>query len=771
MNVMWCTSYSSAPHIEVELFNYMTIRLYYFFSHYIKNIKRNTAGGWHFLQITTENNLIPHELIEFDQWVLWNLENIYDKHGNVKYEQQTGEILHTKVPYQINGLRADSSNPDTWSSYHDVNVHKEYYSGVGYVLSENDSFVAIDLDDCIIDGEITVEAQSIVNSLNSYTEISQSGNGLHVFVKGIKPGARSKNSKKGFEMYDKERFIIMTGNHLDGTPTQINENQIIIDFLYEMYFSQKEESKKNKQHIQQSPQMEDEEVIKIASNAKNGNKFKALFDGDISAYGSHSEADQALANLLAFYTQDFEQIDRIFSNSGLYREKWDRQDYKTETIDKAINDLSATFQKHNFKLLVNQTETPQLILTEKDTVKKLLYNLKEILRCDPLLEKIGFNEFTQEVTINKKPITDDFIAKIRYRIDSSYLITFTKDDVIDMMGLLARERNSYHPVKEVIEASEWDGKIRAETLFIDYLGADNNDYTRSITKKWLAGAIARIYEPGVKMEIVPVLQGNQGIGKSTIASKLGKGFFLDSLASLGNSKDDYQLLIGSWIVELSELSSVGSTKVEKMKGFISAQSDKIRLPYGRVTQDYKRTCVFIGTTNTTQFLNDLTGNRRFFPIPLENKPILDVFNLDDENIQQIWAEAYQLYKNGERLFLNENDEEVAEQYRDAAMEENLFHQEIEDYLNMKVPNNWNNLSPQEKKSHFANLRYLDLQKGTDEIDRTTAKEIAYVLGIESTNRSAQSQMKRINLYMDNLQGWRKQSVRIKGKAVQGFKKI
>src|SRR5699024_6483273 len=254
---------------------------------------------------------------------------------------------------------------------------------------------------------------------------------------------------------------------------------------------------------------------------------------------------------------------------------------------------------------------------------------------------------------------------------------------------------------------------------------NDDSYTRSITRKWLAGAIARIYDPGVKMEIVPVLQGNQGIGKSTIAARLGKGFFVDSLASLGNSKDDYQLLIGSWIIELSELSSVGSTKVEKMKGFISAQFDKIRLPYGKVTQKYKRTCVFIGTTNNEQFLNDLTGNRRFFPIPLENKPTLDVFNLNDDTVQQIWAEAYQLYKNGEQLFLNENDEEVAELYRDAAMEENLFYKEIEDYLNMKVPKSWNNMRPMEKQAMYRRYKHYGDQEGNETIDRTTAKEIAY----------------------------------------------
>src|SRR5699024_5114856 len=150
---------------------------------------------------------------------------------------------------------------------------------------------------------------------------------------------------------------------------------------------------------------------------------------------------------------DYEQIDRRVSNSGMYREKWYRDDYKTNTIENAVYDRGFTYRPgtQDFQLHVNQTEIPNLVLTEKNTVRKLLSNLKEILRCDPNLKEIGFNEFTQEVTINKEPITDDFIAKVRYRIDSTYQITFTKDDVIDMLGLLARERNPYHPIKEIIK--------------------------------------------------------------------------------------------------------------------------------------------------------------------------------------------------------------------------------------------------------------------------------------------------------------------------------
>lgn len=264
-------------------------------------------------------------------------------------------LSNNKAPFQTNGERASSTDVSTWTSYEDA-INKS--DNVGFFISENDPYTVIDLDNCIVNGEMTNEAKSIVKLVNSYTDISQSGTGLHIFVKGNKPGERSKNSKKGFEMYDKERFMVMTGNHLEGTPIEINEAQEMINYLYDVYFPIKEtEHKKN---IQQSPQVADDEILKIASNAKNGDKVKALLSGDISAYGSHSEADQALCNLISFYTQDFEQIDRIFTNSGLYREKWDREDYKTETIDKAINDLTATYQKKDFKVNVRNSSSMDL---------------------------------------------------------------------------------------------------------------------------------------------------------------------------------------------------------------------------------------------------------------------------------------------------------------------------------------------------------------------------------------------------------------------------
>lgn len=418
-----------------------------------------------------------------------------------------------------------------------------------------------------------------------------------------------------------------------------------------------------------------------------------------------------------------------------------------------------------------EKDTPSFVVNKDGAIKKTLSNLRLMLLLNRKTNGIGFDEFAQEITIDKQPITDEFIADLRLSVDAEYYMTFTKEDILQMVSSIARERNSYHPIKQIIESKPWDGISRAESIFIDYLGADNNDYVRAVARKWLAGAAARIYEPGAKMEMVPVLQGKQGVGKSTLASKLGGEFFVDSLASLGKTKDDYQLLIGSWIIELGELASFNSTETEKVKSFISAKFDKIRLPYSSIPQKYYRTCVFIGTTNNDEFLNDLTGNRRFFPIPLKNKARLDIFALSNETIQQIWAEAFQIYKKGEKLFLDdEANLELAEQYRAEATEESLFFISIDDYLGMNVPELWGSMNLDEKRFHFENYQRGRSTPGTHKISKTTAKEIAYMLGIEAKDRNANSQTKKIKLYMDNHDLWESKPVFLKGKTQRGYKR-
>lgn len=418
---------------------------------------------------------------------------------------------------------------------------------------------------------------------------------------------------------------------------------------------------------------------------------------------------------------------------------------------------------------------PQLLLalTDKGGVKQLLSNLEKIILYEPMGKSLAFNEFTQEIFFQGEPLTDTNISEFRMMIDRKYQVKFTKDDTLAVLELVAMKKNTFHPIKKMIHSKPWDGVNRAETLFIDYFGVEDNSYTRSVGRKWLSGAVARIYEPGIKFEMVPIIQGKQGIGKSTFFNKLGGDFFTDSLKSLGNNKDDYQLLIGTWVIELGELSSMNTTETEQIKSFISARADKIRLPYAKTTQNYKRTCVFAGTTNNSQYLNDLTGNRRFLPMPVKCKPKYDVFEVSDETVQQIWAEAYEIYQSGEKLFLDDPiDNAIANEYREEVTEKSLFFIEIEEFLDMPVPMEWDSMQLYDKRSYYSRYK-LDgvTAKDKKKLDKTSANEIARVVfRMEGNDRNSKAQMKKITLFMDNMEKWEKQTVRVSGRPVKGYRR-
>ena len=416
--------------------------------------------------------------------------------------------------------------------------------------------------------------------------------------------------------------------------------------------------------------------------------------------------------------------------------------------------------------------SPFLVLNDKGAVRQLLSNLENIILFEPMGKSLAFNEFTQEIYFQGEPLTDANINEFRMLVDRSYKVKFAKDDTLAVIDLVARKR-SFHPIKQMITSKSWDGVKRAETIFIDYFGSDDNSYTRAVARKWLTGGVARIYEPGKKFEMVPIVQGKQGIGKSTFFSKLGGDFFTDSLRSLGNTKDDYQTLIGTWVIELGELSSMSTTETDQIKSFISARSDKIRLPYAKTPLNYKRTCVFVGTTTTGQFLQDLTGNRRFFPIPSKGKPLLDVFEVEETTVQQIWAEAYLLYENGEKLFLDDPvDNAIADEYREEATEKSLFFMEIEEFLDMPVPTSWDNMQLYDKRSYYSRYKLDGItDKNSWKMDKTSSKEIAQVVfRAEGNDRNNKAQMKKISLFMDNMVGWSRKTVRVSGRPVQGYRR-
>ena len=263
------------------------------------------------------------------------------------------------------------------------------------------------------------------------------------------------------------------------------------------------------------------------------------------------------------------------------------------------------------------------------------------------------------------------------------------------------KKRSFHPVKEFIEGVTWDGVSRVENFFSDYLGAEETEYVRKVTRLWFAAAVARIYEPGCKFDEMIVLVGGQGIGKSWTIAKLAGEWFSDSLKNLDN-KEAGEHLQGAWIIEFGEMAGMKKSEVEEIKAFLSKTSDAYRVAYDRVVTDFPRKCVFIGTTNDPSFLRDQTGNRRFYPIVVDkSKRKHNPFEaLSQEIVHQIWAEALVIYKNGEPLFLDTTIKRFAEEIQKEHTLSDPREGLIDMFLEMPLPKKWKELKPYERHNWF-----------------------------------------------------------------------
>jgi putative DNA primase/helicase len=276
-----------------------------------------------------EASNIPKELRERPQWVCYRV------------EEREGK--NTKVPYSLDGSKASSTDPASWTSFETACAACERFDGIGFVFCKDDPFTGVDLDHCIVDGKIEPWAVEIAKRLNTYTEYSPSGTGLHCILQAVQSHHSKRKGK--VEAYDQGRYFTITGRRIKQLPTTVEPRQSELDAVLLEMFGPNGETEKTT-HCPQAPlDMSDLDLIGKATSARNGPKFAALFSGDISGYTSASEADLALCNMLAFWTgRDSVRMDRMFRQSGLYRaDKWDRQDYREGAINKAIVDCHETY--------------------------------------------------------------------------------------------------------------------------------------------------------------------------------------------------------------------------------------------------------------------------------------------------------------------------------------------------------------------------------------------------------------------------------------------
>ena len=277
---------------------------------------------------------VPESLLGREQWLCW------------REEPRDGK--QTKVPIDpASGEYASTTDPETWSSFEAARKRaiREGEDGLGFVFTNDDPIVGVDLDDCRDPETGAPEewAKSVIESLESYTEVSPSGTGYHVLVSGSLPDGR--NRKDDLEVYETARFFTVTGTHVDGTPTTVQERTDELQAVHADHLAPNEGSNSDGESTtgQATRSLADDELLGKAKNAENGEKFERLWRGSTAGYESHSEADMALCSLLAFWTGgDEQQIDRLFRDSGLIREKWDEvhyadgSTYGEKTIERAV---------------------------------------------------------------------------------------------------------------------------------------------------------------------------------------------------------------------------------------------------------------------------------------------------------------------------------------------------------------------------------------------------------------------------------------------------
>jgi len=355
-----------------------------------------------------------------------------------------------------------------------------------------------------------------------------------------------------------------------------------------------------------------------------------------------------------------------------------------------------------------------LEIDKSGNIKNTLRNLTLILENDKNLTSIVFNQLLDGMEIKgdvpwshpSKYWRDADDAQLVSYIDKTYG-TFSKRNY-DIAVAKVTDDRSYHPIRTFIDSlPEWDGEKRLDTLLIDYLGAEDNEYTRAVTRKTICAAIKRVLVPGCKFDSILVLNGPQGIGKSTLIAKLAGEWFSDSL-NLSDTKDKTaaEKLQGYWILEIGELAGLKKAEVETLRSFLSRQNDIYRASFGRRATPHLRQCVFFGTTNAESgYLRDTTGNRRFWPVKTPGSGNKHSWELTQYEIEQIWAEALVYVKGGEKLFLDAKIDDLAKSVQRDAMEADEREGIVKEYLETLLPDEWDKMTLFERRNFLSGSEF------------------------------------------------------------------
>lgn len=656
-----------------------------------------------------ETNLLPAFGADA-RWCCWAIEDRGPDKKPAKVPNNGQRQIRTSTP-------ADWLTWPRARALYDSDLVGEW-PGVGVLLSSLRGLVGIDIDHCIEDGLVVQSAAEIVEAveaMGSYVEISPSGTGLRAFVFGQLP-ERCKENVGGAEVYGpaSTRYLSVTGQAWSRVGVrEVSSNQSALDdFLTRFGFLKPADSPgaagpgpKNAgsdgggMDDEFWPEVTDDEVLKLLRVNNRRGLVTRLWDGKTEdASGDHSKADFLLCCQIANFTRDEDQIDRLFQQSGLMRTKWNerrgKDSYGNQTIYSALaavekageNYWSRQTAKTAEKAIEraqakgNQERAAELLeggltglLDSKGRPRQNVHVWSQLLYRDKrFIGAVWFDAFAQHPrktqvfsqalgrAFDGEALTDEDILGVAVWVAREWGINIkpmeARSALLAWAGMTRR-----NPVAARLDAlaDGWDRVPRLGRWLVDYCGASDaggelSEYLAAVGSRWVVGVVARAYGPA-KVDCMLVLEGRQGIGKSTAARILAEAIspscFVEGF-ELNGGKDALIGLRGKLIAEWGELSGLSKHESEVLKNFLSREIDSYRDPYGITTRDFPRTCCFIGTTNESVYLRDVTGNRRFWPVQVGR---VDTARLR-QDAPQLWGEAVHRFRQGERWWVDGQQE-------------------------------------------------------------------------------------------------------------------
>lgn len=616
-------------------------------------------------------------LVNLRQWVTYCLvANDKGKMDKLPCHWQTGHV-------------SNAQEPGNWTTYDNALAHvslagRGQGAGVGFVLSAGDPYWFLDIDGCLLnDGSWSPLALDLRARLSAAAcEVSQSGRGLHIIGRGVVPKHRCKNIPLGLELYTERRFIAITGTGANGFCDA--EQTDAITSVVNQYFAPTAGANGPLDDWTSEPcegwngPVEDDELIRRAraskpkmtadqalrpGTASESLSFESLWTADVGAIASvfpdtgpygkaydASSADMSLATRLAFWTgRDCERIERLMRMSGLMRKKYERVDYIQTTIMKAAGQVSDVCRDKpappppsaTVSIDIPRADgTPRILslgvgaLDDKNshlTIEFWLYTMGY---------RLSFDLFAERLLLNGEALTDQTERAAWLDLREVSQLKFPKE----LFGEAVRNiawTNRFHPLQQWLDQvqSTWDGVPRLDGWLTTYLGVEPSPYAQAIGAIFLTAAVRRARQPGCKFDELMVLEGPQGIEKSTAVASLCpvRDWFSEDFTVSMDSKQLLEATHGKWLVEAPELSKLNSSEVEHVKHLLSRQFDRARMAYERSVTERGRQWVGFATVNADQYLSDPTGNRRFWPVKCG---WVDIAGIERDR-QQLWAEAAQ----------------------------------------------------------------------------------------------------------------------------------